>query len=868
MQTHDRNHSIRYEHVEHVYHAFCHPRGKIQHYYFKGLCIIFIFALHLIQQSAFMKHTTIIIILIVAFRLSAITQPAQAVKGTVMTAGQKPVSHATVSLLYSKDSSIVTSALTDTTGKFTLQPAAPGIFLLSVTSVGYRKYISNPLEVSNTQGTLLLPEIGLTREDDKGLKEVTVVARRSLVEQGLDRTIINVDAMLTAASSNTMEVLEKTPGVTVDNNGEISLNGKAGVLVLIDGRPTYLSGPNLAAYLKSIPGGSLDKIELMSNPPARYDAAGNAIINIKLKKNRFKGLTGNLSLGYNQGSKLRSNDALNINYHTKKINLSGNFSYARDAGYSADVYQRKLYDSNQALLSSVMLKNNSNNYSDAYNFRTCIDYSISSKTTLGAILYVNRRSGNERLDYTNSSFDAFHNPDSTGNGYNLGSSNWTNTGANLNFLHRFNDKGKELSADMNYIDYQTQAGISSLSDMRLPDQTLAGSKSFYYDLPSSIRIYNAQIDYSHPLPKDARLEIGIKSGMVKNNSASTYFLNTENGTKQDDSQSNHFLYRESIHAVYVNARKQFKRWGIQAGLRVENTQINGHQLGNSIVPESIFKRDFTGLFPSMFLNYKLDSAGSNTVALNLSRRINRPNYQQLNPFLLYRDQYSYTSGNPGLKPQYSYMFELNYRHKQLLGISFQYGQFSDIVFQTTKAEKEVFITRPENIASGKLIALANNLSLSPAGWWTSNLNIVFVRLALDGMAYTEKLTPTMYTGRVNMLNQFRFGKNWSAELIAMYYHRDLAGQTIIKPRFRMQAALQKLVLKNRGSIRLSMEDIFHTWKQNDETISLQQATSVHTGITDTRRFGIAFTWRLGNQGDERKRDYKEKAAEEKARVDQ
>jgi len=686
--------------------------------------------------------------------------------------------------------------------------------------------------------------------------------------QDIDKTVVNVDAMIGSAGSNTLELLGKTPGVTVTIEGEISLNGKTGVLVLIDGRATYLPGPDLAAYLKSLPGGLLDKIELMDNPPAKYDASGSAIINIRLKKNKLRGFTGNISSGYSQGRLARYNEVANLNLNYKKITLFGNVGYYKEDNYANDTYYRRFYNADGGLESLVSLANKQRYRSGSTDLRMGMDHAISSNTSYGLVVNINRNTRHDQFTYTSKSYDAANQPDSTGVGNTAADNRRTNLGLNLNFLHKLNDKGRELSADINYLNYRSQGNQALYNFLYLPGNNSPERDEFLYRLPSDIGIFAMKVDYVHPLKNKASVEAGIKSGMVRNDNDSRYFTVNGNINLPDYSKSNHFIYHENIYAAYINARKSWKRFGGQLGLRIESTRLTGNQLGNTVTSGTSFNRNYTDFFPTLFLSYKLDSAGDNTFTTSIARRINRPNYQQLNPFLFFRDNYSYSSGYPLLNPQYQYRLDFKYQHKQYFGIELQYMRAKDIIFQTTAATDNIFITRPGNVSSGCMVILATNFTLNPAEWWAINTNLLLVHMELNGSAYNQVLNPATNTSRLTVMNQFHFNKGWSAELSGYYSGKDIQGQTIRKPRYRLFAAGQKKIWKDKGSIRVTMEDLFHLLIQKDNSVSIKQAESFHTNTGDTQRLGVAFTWRFGKDNSDRKRKHTDNAADpEKGRVE-
>jgi hypothetical protein len=251
----------------------------------------------------------------------------------------------------------------------------------------------------------------------------------------------------------------------------------------------------------------------------------------------------------------------------------------------------------------------------------------------------------------------------------------------------------------------------------------------------------------------------------------------------------------------------------------------------------------------------------------MSRRLNRPNYGQLNPFLMFQDNYSYTSGNAMLRPQFNGNYELTYRHKNWLGLSVRYSEFSNIIMQATDAIDNIFITRPDNFARGYFFALASDVALSPAKWWNLNANIAVRHLAIKATINTQTIDNSWEVLRVNFINQFKFNKSWSAEAGGNYMSRDRGGQTITSEMFRINAAVQKKILKNKGNLKLSIEDIFHSARMTERLVTLKQAASLHTNVSDTRRIGLAFTFGFGKETFARKRRNTDNAAdEEKARV--
>lgn len=799
---------------------------------------------------------------LVILSLIAIQSYAQSLSGTVKDIRNEVLPGATVRLLNQPDSSLVAGTITDEKGQFQFNQLSNTVYVLSISSLGQKKFISAPLTVSDAQNTISLPIIILSPDQNIELAEVVVKARKPLIEQELDKTIVNVASMISSATSNSLEVLEKTPGVSINPNGDISLNGKSGVLVLIDGRSTYLSGADLAAYLKSLPGGLLEKIELIDNPSARYDAAGNAIINIKLRKNRSGGFTGSYSIGLSQGRYSRNNDALNLNYSYKKINVFANLGYSYDKNYTQDTFDRRFYDSNSALQSTVNLTNLQTARTNSYNANLGLDFAATSKTTFGIIFNLNQSDRKTNFDYVSNNFDPAHALQLTGLGGTFGKENRTNTGLNLNLLHKFNDFGRELSVDANYLHYHSHGNQQLQNRAYFPGNELVNLSNFTYLTPSDINIYTIKSDYVHPFKNKARIETGFKSSLISNGSIFEYYSVNEGIPVKDYSNSNNFKYRENITAFYINGQKSWERWGAQLGLRVETTAIKGNQLGNEIVAGSKFEKNYANLFPSAFFSYKLDKDGKNSLGLLAVRRISRPNYQLLNPFVFQRDQYTYSSGNPDLDPQFQNRLELKYQHKQLLSMGLSYNKFTSSIFQMTETIDSILFNRPDNIKGGYMVLLNTSLNTQLTKWWFTNSTLRLSRMGLRGIIYGEVLHFDTNIVRFELNNSFTLSKTISAEFGGYYASRDFNGQAVTKGMYILNLSVQKKIWDGKGSIRLSVGDIFHSWVYHNRSISLVRAKYFQTNTTDTQRIGMAFTYRFGKETFNRKRKHSNNASDE------
>lgn len=797
------------------------------------------------------------------FTLSALAQQSgKTISGQVKDIQNEPVVGATLQLLQAHDSAIIQTKMARAIGRFEFTNLRQGTYLLTITATGTQQYRSAPLTLDSNRNQLVLPAIVLLPQKKAALKEVVVTARKPLLEQDIDKTIVNVESMISSATSNTLEVLEKTPGITVDANGEISLNGATGVNVLIDGRPTYMSGRDLAAYLRSLPGSMLDKIELMTNPPARFDANGGAVINIRLKRKRTQGYTGSASINYNQGRLARSYNSVNLNYLNRKVNLFGNFSYGRYTDFGEEENKRQFYAGNSQKSAATSLETYTSTGANEFSGRLGMDYTLSGKTTIGVIGNASSRRRKELMSYASNSYGPGDVPDSVGWGNGNTRNSWRQLSANVNLQHKFDEAGRELTADVNYIYYGNKGKQLLQNFLSGPSGGPLTDNEFLYDLPSHIDIYTARADYAYPLKNKVSFSAGLKSSFVQNDNLSNYYAVESAQQTPDYGRSNHFIYDENINAAYVNGRKDWKRFGMQLGLRFEHTQIKGRQLGNAVVPASSFTNDYNGLFPTAYFSYKLDSLGRHTLAVNYARRINRPGYQQLNPFVFFIDQYSYNTGNPYLKPSYGNRGEIYYRFKQLATLIASYEGHTDGFYGAARVEDNILITRSENIATRQMAALLLYLNLKPANWWTANFHIAGARFETRGQVYAEKLDLHVYTWRTNILNQFRLPADWAIEVYAAYNAPNINWQRIVQARYWVNTAVQKKLLKGKASLKVNFDDIFYTLRWKDETKGLNNATAFHIGANDTRRVGIAFSYSFGKEIFARKRQYNDNTADD------
>jgi hypothetical protein len=795
----------------------------------------------------------ICICLALFFTNALFAQVLPSIGGSVIDKNKKPAAGASVSLLHAKDSSVVTVLAADDNAKFSFPQVKEGKYIISIEVIGFKKYYSAVLLVTNQN--IILPTVQL-QEASGDLAAVTVSSTKSFTEQKIDRTVVNVDALISNTGSNALEVLEKTPGVIVDENGNITFKGKTGVLILIDDKPTYMSAADLAAYLRSLPSSQLDKIELMDNPPAKYDASGNGgVINIKTKKSKAKGFNGSLSASYGQSFYARSNYNLNLNYHVGKINVFGSIGYNTYKNFRELKIDRDYYDAGGHLTNAFRQRNIFVAPGSNWNAKIGFDYASSSNTSLGFVYTGTRSKRSEVRPTLSLLYNAAGSMDSSIQADNGSTSTFEKDGLNFNYTHKFDSLGKVLSFDMDYINYRSGADQYFFSGTYSSAGSLKSRQDITAQLPSNISIYAAKMDYSQPLPGKAKFEAGLKTSYVTSDNEANYFNITNGAPVVDYSNTNHFIYKENINAAYINFTKEFSRLTLQAGLRLENTNGNGHQLGNLFRADSAFTKHYTSLFPTAYLSYKLDSAGNDLFNFAYGRRIDRPNYQDLNPFVFILDKFTAFAGNPFLRPQFSNDFKLSFNHKNKFTLSGQYIHTSDIQIETIQQNGNIFISRNGNIGQWNYYLVSLETTLHPAKWWslytyTDFFNYQVYTGVLPSGGSIETKSIYLFT---QLNNQLTLGNGWSAELGGFYCSPRQQAQFDKIAFGQLNAGVQKKFWNNKATVKLSARDIFNTNTSTGNITNVPNVALHYQNRFYNQTVTLGFTYSFGTQSSEQKR---------------
>lgn len=790
---------------------------------------------------------------VLTFNFQALAQLAGNISGTVQDQVGKPLAAVTVSLLKENDSSLVKVAITDKNGQYEFVQIPGGVYVLQFTSVGFEKHFTSARTLTSSgiqmPATILLP----LAED---MEHVVVAAKKPFVETKLDKTIVNVEASPTSAGSTALEILEKSPGIMVNSDGAISLRGKQGVIVMIDGKPTYLSPADLANVLKNMPASALETIEIMTNPSSKYDASGNSgVINIKTKKGRNEGFNGSIMIGatatfYDLQGILyvmpRSQNSFNFNYKKGKINLFGNYNPNFLRGRNTMDLASKQIDVDDGLLKGYTNQQTRFRFANFnQTLKLGLDWYANKKNVFGIVASGFLFDGKPRPVTVANMSDVNHNLERRLISETKNNTSLVNFTGNLNWKHSFDSAGRELTADFDYVMYRNESNMFLTTDIYDEALQPIGHTELKGKVPVDIDIVSFKTDYVKPI-KGGRFEAGLKTSFVRTDNLVNY--ETRSGTsgpwQEDKFRSNHFIYEENVNAAYVNATRQINKWTFQAGLRVENMNAKGDQR----VSKQVFKRDTTNLFPTAFASYALSKA--HTFTASYGRRILRPNYQDLNPFIFFLDTLSFRQGNIYLKPQYTHNVELSYAFKGRFIATLAYNNTDDIISQIIKPLEgsggKIRYLTPDNVSRLKNISLSITAPVPVTSWWNLNFFGSIYNNHYTGMYDTLDIDLQFTSFVFNVTNTFTISKTMVGELSGFYRYKGVDQLTQTIPLYLMNVGLQKQVMKGKGTVRLNVRDPFQ-WLRFGGLNQYGYVDMDFRSRSDTRQVTATFSLRFGKQ---------------------
>ena len=757
--------------------------------------------------------------------------------GTVKDAADgSPVPYATAALLR-PDSSAVTGVITGNDGKFVIEKAAAGDYILQVSFIGYQKVYRNV----NVPAQSDLGDVSLT-ESATRMQEVVVTASRPLVAMRADRYVVNVSGNIQSAGRNAMDILRNTPGLLVSQKGNISVLG-SNVQVWIDGRPSRMSGEQLQAFLASMQGDEIDRIEVVTNPSSRYEAEGSGgIIDIKTKRGLQFGVNGTLTLGYRQGRMDRENAGVSLNWRREKFNMFGNYSLNRNNWWQK-MDQTNILQTGEGeitLNQSTIGKDSKAGLRNSV--RVGIDYFINPTNTFGIIVNA------YHAEDGTSSTKGFTDISPTYNGVSYSTADNTSSGnkdgiqVNMNYQSTFANAGQQLNFDIDYARFSSSPFQQNANRYFDTEGVMIGDiEQFSNSNPQKINVFSAKIDYQQPLWENARLETGAKAGQTQTDNDIKYDIFIDNEWKPDFNRSNRFIYTEQISATYINISQRLGKFSLQGGLRGEYTSLKGEQKTTGEVNDTSYFK----LFPTFFVNYQ--ASPKHTLNLSYSRRLSRPNYSNLNPFEIALDAYSYTKGNPNLMPAYTHNVQLSHTFAQALMTRISYSSTTDLIMLTPVEDVSTQRTGliPRNFGRSQQYFGMANYRKQIFKIWTANLTVQGGYLINTSNEASGEFVNKGSVLTVQLSNNIVITSTLSAEITGMYMSEVRQGYFVMRPSGNFSIGLRQMLLNNKMTLSLIINDILYSSK---ESVSAKYE-NVNNSIllkSDTRYVNLTFRYNFGS----------------------
>ncbi len=765
------------------------------------------------------------------------------IEGKVKDESLLPIEGVTILLLSQEDSSFIKAVSSDKDGKFLMNGILPGRYILQVTMIGYKR---EKRDISLTDGQTLSLRIFNLKVEDYSIGNIVVTAQRPAIKIAADRSVVDLSHFTLNAGGNAYTVMQSLPGVFVDSKGSVSLNGREQTKVMIDGKDLYLTGDELVNYLKSMQTSSIDKIELITNPSARYDAGGSSgIINIRTKYLVHKASEITVNSNYEQGKYGRANNSISFNREIGRFDFYGMCGY-----YLGENFNKLKINRNYDYLRSnhIILNQNSyrlrNDHSMYYN--GSINYDKSANTSIE--WYITGNSSKHNISGNmGSCFSTYNIVDSalTSSTNNVNRTNNLRTGINLKC--RLDSIGKELNLSMGYLYYSVKENQLH-NDLFYISGDAIQSMAYSKDLKDGkINVFTAQSDLNWPVSKKLLFESGVKTTFVRVDNTSDYYDRQDGKWVSNTGLSSSFQYNENINSAYLNSKTSINKFNVEAGLRVENTNINEYQYGSSTLSKLKYKKLYTNIFPNIYVSYNISN--NHLINFIFNRRIDRPNYQDMNPFIYIFDAYTYEQGNTALKPQFSNNFDMSYIYRNNYLFDFYYNHIDQAIvksYEIAKGSKRVYIM-PDNMSDNNSFGVRMQVGhININKMLNISMSLILVRKDYkwmdDNVSLTNKGTSFMF----NIHNRINITNDLSAELSGFYNSKMPVGQITLLPMWRLSATIRKNLFHEKASLSLYSNDLFYSYRERIKGVI--EGTSARTKERDNDRciIGLSFVLKFNN----------------------
>jgi hypothetical protein len=783
-----------------------------------------------------MKNPKIISFLFLLISFNAYSQSS--IQGRIKDTYDYGVAFANVLLLKNSDSTLVKGAVTDEDGYYSLSAIEKGDYIIESYMVGFSRAYSPAIHLDNDTELTLEP---LTlAEDVMKLEEVVVKADKPLYEMEMGKMVINVQSSITAAGQSAIDVLERSPGVFVNRQeNSFSLGGKNGVIVLMNGKRSRMPIAAVYQMLEGLNAGDIEKIEIMTVPPANYDADGDAgFINIVMKKGAGAGTNGSFMANLGYGSGPRAGTSLSLNHQSGRISLYGNYSFnytGQDQPFN--MYRESTNDTESIFSSSEAFRQANRK---AHNYQYGFDYQIGEKTIIGGLVsgYNNNWQMNSE---TIASFDYSLSPDTLINIHVGETNHWQHLMGNINLNHTFTE-GSSLNANLDYLTYEN-ANPTTYRDQYFDTQQISDrteESRIFKDTP--IKLWVANVDYSNNITNAIKLETGIK-GTFSELVNDILFEEKINGNWSINKDfSNYADLSEDILAAFGSLKIKFDdKTTLNAGLRYEYTTT----LLSTEEEEGVVDRKYGSFFPTLFFSRKINDI--NLIQLSYGRRITRPTFNEMAPWVLFVDPYTYFTGNANILPTFTNNVKADYSFKNFI-FSVQYSHDKNLIMRfqpNLDPETNIMTLQTDNIDRSETVSTTFTLPFQITSWWEmqNNLNGFWQMIATEEEG--EFYKRDQYGFQFNSTQTFKLPGKYTIELSGFYMSPVINGYFNWLSRGFLNLGVQK-EFKNNTTLRISCNDIFETsqfrWQSPDN-----QEFSFHGNIRfDKRVFTVTFSQKFGN----------------------
>lgn len=770
--------------------------------------------------------------------LAAFSTPffAQTITGIVRTSGGEPAEFASIKLLHFPDSTLVAGTIADGAGVFVFQNIIPGDYRVQGALIGYAEVSSAFISLQGEENIRLEP---LVLGSSNVLQEATITARLPTIERQIDKMVVNVEGSTLAAGSNALELLQRSPGVVITPQGSVLLEGKSGVMILVDGKPTQLSGDQLLAFLQSMPGESVSKIELITRPSSKYDAEGvGGIINIRLKKNQSLGLNGAFSAGNTQGIHARLRTGLNLNYRPGKINVFGNGNLLQAAQSVGQTIERhtdgKVFEQTNPLIEQFK----------SQSFKAGADLFASDRHTFGVLVLGNFYQNDSRKeDRTQIRQEGKSMIDSSLQSLIIAPMQNNRLAYNCNY--RFADTlGNEITFDADRIIFRS-AGTNRLENEYMDmENMLRSSDALYSAFGSDIQIWSLKTDYVKNRKNGWKIETGAKVNWTNTGNDIQTVREVNGSSYPDAGRTNRFDYRENIAAAYTNVGRQAQRWNWQLGLRAEHTDVHGQSTDRYDQVLNNPDTSYLGLFPTAYLLYQLQP--KHQLGLAYNRRLSRPAYQDMNPFVWQTDPYTSERGNPYLRPAYTNSIELTYTYKYAASATIGYNRTTDVVKTVALQDGDQVYSQARNLQLQDNISLNINLPLPIKSWWEGYLWLGMWHNQFKSTLAEDQLNAGSFGGGCYLSQNFTLPRGYGLE--ASFWAQFPTRDGFFSNRGIASASVgaKKSFWKEKATVKLVINDVFGTQRWT-EYIDFGSVRGTIRNTWESQNVALSFTWNFGNQ---------------------